>query len=56
MIDALIDAAEARGYRIRWHRGGPKAAWLPHTHTISVRVGMDDVQTLCSRARTRTPQ
>lgn len=50
MIDALIDAAEARGYRIRWHRGGPKAAWLPHTHTISVRVGMDDVQTLCSLA------
>ncbi|WP_408922341.1 ImmA/IrrE family metallo-endopeptidase [Corynebacterium kefirresidentii] len=50
MIEALIQAAEARGYRIRWHRGGPKAAWLPHRNTISLRVGMDDTTTLCSLA------
>lgn len=50
MIDALIDAAEARGYRVRWHKGGPEAAWLPHQHAISVRVGMDDVTTLCALA------
>lgn len=50
MIEALIQAAEARGYRIRWHLGGPKAAWLPHRSTISLRVGMDDTTTLCSLA------
>ncbi|OFN19045.1 hypothetical protein HMPREF2604_05295 [Corynebacterium sp. HMSC055A01] len=49
-LDALIDVAQARGYRIRWHRGGPKAAWLPHRNTITLRVGMDDVTTLCSLA------
>lgn len=49
-IDALIDVAQARGYRIRWHRGGPKAAWVPHKRTITLRVGMDDVATLCSLA------
>ena len=48
--DALIDVAQRRGYRVRWHRGGPKAAWLPHRNTISLRVGMDDVTTLCSLA------
>lgn len=48
--DALIDVAQRRGYRVRWHRGGPKAAWLPHCNTISLRVGMDDVTTLCSLA------
>ncbi|HAT1445493.1 TPA: ImmA/IrrE family metallo-endopeptidase [Corynebacterium striatum] len=49
-LDALIDVAQARGYRIRWHRGGPKAAWLPHKRIITLRVGMDDVTTLCSLA------
>lgn len=49
-LDALIDVAQARGYRIRWHRGGPKAAWVPHKRTITLRVGMDDVTTLCSLA------
>ena len=49
-VDALIDVAQAQGYRIRWHRGGPKAAWVPHKRTITLRVGMDDVQTLCSLA------
>lgn len=49
-VDALIDAAQARSYRIRWHRGGPKAAWMPHRNTITLRVGMDDVTTLCSLA------
>ena len=48
--DALIDVAQRRGYRVRWHRGGPKAAWLPHRSTITLRVGMDDVTTLCSLA------
>lgn len=48
--DALIDVAQRRGYRVRWHRGGPKAAWLPHRNAISLRVGMDDATTLCSLA------
>ena len=43
MLEAFIDVAQRRGYRVRWHLGGPKAAWLPHTHTICLRVGMDDV-------------
>lgn len=50
LIDALIDTAEARGYKVRWHRGGPKAAWLPGTRIIRLRYGMDDAQTLCSLA------
>jgi len=50
MIESLIQSAEARGYRIRWHRGGPKAAWLPHRSTITLRVGMDDTTTLHSLA------
>lgn len=45
MIDALIEVAERRGYHIRWHKGGPKAAWLPQHSTISVRVGMTDTET-----------
>lgn len=49
-VEALIDVAQRRGYRVRWHRGGPKAAWLPHRNTISLRVGMDDITTLCSLA------
>lgn len=47
---ALIQAAETRGYRIRWHRGGPKAAWVPGQNAITVQIGMDDVTTLCSLA------
>lgn len=50
MIEALIQAAEARGYHIRWHRGGPKAAWIPRRNTITLRLGMDDATTLCSLA------
>lgn len=50
MIDALIDVAEARGYRIRWHKRGPKAAWIPARNTITLRYGMDDAETLCSLA------
>lgn len=48
-VDALIDVAERRGYCIRWHKHGPKAAWIP-PHTISLRTGMTDVATLCSLA------
>lgn len=50
LIDALIDVAEARGYHIRWHKRGPKAAWIPARNTISIRYGMDDTETLCSLA------
>ncbi|EPD70823.1 hypothetical protein HMPREF1219_00118 [Corynebacterium pyruviciproducens ATCC BAA-1742] len=49
MIDALIATAERRGYRVAWHRGGPKAAWMPPV-TISLRLGMSDTQTLCALA------
>ncbi|CAB0542834.1 ImmA/IrrE family metallo-endopeptidase [Corynebacterium diphtheriae] len=49
-VEALIDVAQARGYLIRWHRGGPKAAWFPHCNKISIRVGMTDAETLCSLA------
>lgn len=48
-VDALIEVAERRGYRVRWHRGGPKAAWIPPM-TISLRLGMTDVATLCALA------
>ena len=50
MIDELIATAEKRGYRVRWHIEGPKAAWIPHRSAITLRHGMDDVQTLCSLA------
>lgn len=49
-LDALIDVAEARGYQVRWHRGGPKAAWIPHQHAVSLRIGMADTDTLCALA------
>ncbi|PQM75358.1 ImmA/IrrE family metallo-endopeptidase [Corynebacterium sp. J010B-136] len=50
MIDKLITTAEKRGYRVRWHTKGPKAAWLPQQQAITLRHGMDDVQTLCALA------
>ena len=50
LIDALIDVAEARGFQVRWHRGGPKAAWLPQQRAVTVRHGMDDAETLCALA------
>ncbi len=50
MIDALIQVAEDRGYRVAWHRGGPKAVWRPASKTVSVRSGLDDVQALCALA------
>lgn len=49
-LDALIQTAEARGYRIRWHRGGPKAAWVPTRHEITLQHGLDDVHALCALA------
>lgn len=48
-VDALIEVAERRGYRVRWHRRGPKAAWIP-PRNISLRDGMTDVATLCALA------
>ena len=50
MIDALIDVAETRGYRIAWHKGGSKGLWIPHLATISLRIGLDDTEALCSLA------
>nr|DAK57406.1 MAG TPA: IRRE PROTEIN, Deinococcus, Radiotolerance, Gene regulation.24A [Caudoviricetes sp.] len=50
MIEALIQSAEARGYLIRWHRGGPKAAWIPGQNAITVQIGMSDADTLCALA------
>lgn len=49
-LTALIDVAEARGYQVRWHRGGPKAAWLPRQHAVTLRHGMSDTDTLCALA------
>ncbi|MGX1738579.1 ImmA/IrrE family metallo-endopeptidase [Corynebacterium flavescens] len=49
-LDALIDVAEGRGYRVLWHRRGPKAAWLPRRHAVTLQVGMGDADTLCSLA------
>ncbi|WP_115243726.1 ImmA/IrrE family metallo-endopeptidase [Corynebacterium renale] len=46
-MDALIEVAEHRGYRVRWHKGGPEGAWLPHKNTVSIRIGMGDAETLC---------
>lgn len=34
---------------VRWHRHGPKAAWLP-PRTISLRDGMTEAATLCALA------
>ena len=48
--DALIDVAERRGYRVLWHYGGVKAAWQPHRHAITLRLGMTDTATVCSLA------
>lgn len=50
LIDALIQTAEARGYQVRWHRGGPKGAWLPQQRAVTLRLGMDDAETLCTLA------
>lgn len=50
MIEALIQSAESRGYRIRWHRGGPKAAWIPTKKAITLQHGLDDVHALCALA------
>ena len=50
LIDTLIAVAEARGYRIIWHKGGPKGAWLPDDRTVSIRYGMDDAETLSTLA------
>lgn len=50
MIDELIATAERRGYRVRWHIGSPKAAWLPRLNAITLRYGLDDVQALCALA------
>lgn len=49
-LTALIDVAERRGYQVRWHRGGPKAAWLPRQRAVSMRIGVDDVTALCALA------
>lgn len=47
--DKLIDIATYHGLHVTWHRGGPKAAWLP-PRRISVQTGMTDSDTVCSLA------
>lgn len=49
-LNALIEIAENRGYRIMWHRGGPKAAWLPHHSAVTLRVDLMESATLCALA------
>jgi len=49
-LDALIEVAESRGYGIRWHKGGPKAAWQPHRKIVTVRLGMSDAATISALA------
>lgn len=49
-VDALVEVAEHHGYRVRWHKKGPKAAWLPHLQAVSLRYGMSDEDTLCALA------
>ncbi|MDK8472364.1 ImmA/IrrE family metallo-endopeptidase [Corynebacterium accolens] len=49
-LDALIEVAESRGYGIRWHKGGPKAAWQPRRKIVTIRLGMSDATTLCALA------
>ena len=43
--DLLALAHTVTGHPVRWHRGGPKGAWLPQGSRISVRYGMSDAQT-----------
>ncbi|WP_233423591.1 ImmA/IrrE family metallo-endopeptidase [Corynebacterium phoceense] len=50
LIDALIGVAEGRGYRVRWHKHGPTAAWLPHRNAITLQNGAPEVELLCSLA------
>lgn len=38
-------ALQVTGRPVRWHRGGPKGAWLTTRHQISIRHGMSDNQT-----------
>lgn len=45
MIETLIQAAEALGNRIRWHRDGPKAAWIP-----TILMAFPLVLTACATA------
>ncbi len=47
--DTLIDVAVTHGLYVDWHRGGPKAAWLP-PDTITLQYGMGDADTLCALA------
>lgn len=47
--DTLIDVAVTHGLYVDWHRGGPKAAWLP-PDTITLQYGMTEADTLCSLA------
>ncbi|MGV0399412.1 ImmA/IrrE family metallo-endopeptidase [Corynebacterium segmentosum] len=49
-LDALIEVAESRGYGIRWHKGGPKAAWQPHRKIVTIRLGMSDATTISALA------
>lgn len=50
MIDQLISTAEDYGLTVAWHKGAPKAAWIPEISTISLQHGLDDAETLCALA------
>ena len=50
MTKTLIQAAEARGYRIRWHRNGPKAAWIP-----TILMAFPLALTACATAPSSSP-
>lgn len=47
MLNDLVAVAEGCGYRVVWHKGGPKGAWIPDRQVISLRNGLDDVQVVC---------
>ena len=50
MTKTLIQAAEARGYRIRCHRNGPKAAWIP-----TILMAFPLALTACATAPSPSP-
>ncbi|WP_342341596.1 ImmA/IrrE family metallo-endopeptidase [Corynebacterium mastitidis] len=48
--DDLICLAEADGISVEWHTGGPKGMWIPSRRAISLRHGLDEIQSRCTLA------
>lgn len=46
----LIARAEAEGVKVEWHHGGAKGVWFPRQQVISIRLGLDATQELCTLA------